>query len=177
MVSGRIASAVGIGPDLHLLSRVRPTGRCLPKQLVFHGDEKGGAAARPLASFSWVAHHRLPYFLSRRETALDEVRPDAEFSFQPQTVPRQGNAFIKRHEHYDVEGRQLESYRTRVRGRIAGWGLVRTHAADAARVLPRPAPPRPLGATLLAPGAPPDASLLGAFASRVPATEVVRAIP
>ena len=30
---------------------------------------------------------------------------------------------------------------TRVRGGVAGWGLVRTHAADAARVLPRPAPP------------------------------------
>ena len=40
--------------------------------------------------------------------------------------------------------------RTRVRGRITGWRLVRTHAAGAARVLPRPATPRPLGAALLA---------------------------
>ena len=46
--------------------------------------------------------------------------------------------------------------------RIAGWRLVRTHAAGAARVLPRPATPRPLGAPLLAAGAPPDRRLLGA---------------
>jgi hypothetical protein len=45
---------------------------------------------------------------------------------------------------------------------ISGWRLVRTHAADAARVLPSRAPPRPLGASLLAAGAPPDRRLLGA---------------
>jgi hypothetical protein len=281
MVSGRIASAEIIGPDLHLLSRAPVTVRSLSEQHFFQDGEKERAVARPLASFSWVAHHWLPYFLSRRETALAEVRPGADFSFQPQTVPRQGNAFVKRHEHYDVEGPQLERYRTRrvgrpaaswspsargrrhpreprgdlvdvsgyrhpiqlpcrnvagkgdlpsgegarcrhpvcprgchggdndrgwarspfcrrsrqpivaghvqrcsrlgyrsrVGGRIAGWGLVRTHAAGAARVLPRPATPRPPGATPLAPGAPPDAGLLGAGASRIPATEGGRAVP
>src|SRR5579862_6524522 len=47
-------------------------------------------------------------------------------------------------------------------GRIAGWRLVRTHAAGAARVLPRRATPRPLGASLLAAKASPAGRLLGA---------------
>jgi hypothetical protein len=46
--------------------------------------------------------------------------------------------------------------------RITGWRLVRTHAADAARVLPSRAPHRPLAASLLAAGAPPDRRPLGA---------------
>src|SRR4029078_8397361 len=60
----------------------------------------------------------------------------------------------------------LEPALTKRRSRIAGWGLVRTHAAAAARVLPSPAPPRPLGATLLSSEAPPEPEVLGAFASR-----------
>jgi hypothetical protein len=59
---------------------------------------------------------------------------------------------------------------------VTGWGLVRTHAAGAACVLPRPATPRPLGATLLAAAAPPDVGLLGATASRIPGTEGARAV-
>jgi hypothetical protein len=50
--------------------------------------------------------------------------------------------------------------------RIAGWGLVRTHAADAACVLPRPATSSPFGAALLTGRAPPDRTLLGDEASR-----------
>ena len=285
MAGRRVASTDIMCHTPRICSRGRATLRCLPKQPFSQDGEKERAVARPLASFSWVAHHRLPCFLSRRDSAR-QARPDADFSFQPQTVPRQGNACVKRHEHYDVEGPQLEryrtrrvgrpaasrspgrrgadidareargdlvdvsgqvswrsgfsclvgkrrgkrrpyragrardavipsapagchggdndrgrarspfcrrrrqpivaahiqrcshrGYRTRVKGRIAGWGLVRTHAAGAARVLPRPAPPRPLGASLLAPGAPPDAGLLGAIASRIPATEGGRAVP
>jgi hypothetical protein len=281
MAGRRIASTDIMCHTSRTCSRGRATLRCLPKQHFFQDGEKERAVARPPGSFSWVAHHRLPYFLSGRETGPGEVRPDADFSFQPQTAPRQGNAFVKRHEHYDVERPQLERYRTRrvggpaaswspsargrrhsrglrrdlvdvsgyqhpvqlpcrnvagkadlpsgegarcrhpvcprgchdgdndrgwarspscrrsrqplvaahvprcsrrgyrsrVRGRIAGWGLVRTHAAGAARVLPRPATPRPLGAALLAAGPPPEAGLLGAVASRIPAAEGARAVP
>jgi hypothetical protein len=62
----------------------------------------------------------------------------------------------------------LALQRSRGVGRIAGWGLVRTHAAGAARAVPSPSTPRPLGAPLLSCEAPsePAPEQLGAFASR-----------
>ncbi len=78
-----------------------------------------------------------------------------------------GTHFPPRADNSDVDRCVPSSLSSRCRTRIAGWGLVRTHAADAARALPSPAPPRPLGASLLAGAAPPDGrGLLGAIASR-----------
>jgi hypothetical protein len=87
-----------------------------------------------------------------------------------------GNAEPRPHEKGGVHMTTTICYLTSGAERIAGWGLVRTHAAGAACVLPRPATPRPLGASLLAAEAPPDAGLLGATASRIPATEGARAV-
>jgi hypothetical protein len=71
----------------------------------------------------------------------------------------------------DVVGHgTLGCSRSSVIGAVAGWGLVRTHAADAARVLPSPPTPRPLGAPLLSSEASPDPEMLGATASRSPET-------
>jgi hypothetical protein len=110
--------------------------------------------------------------------------PDSRNFLSIQTKNRRGTSFLgqagnvarRPHEKDGVHMTTTTCYLMSGAGRIAGWGLVRTHAAGAACVLPRPATPRPLGALLLAAGAPPDAGLLGATASRTPATEDARAI-
>ena len=63
--------------------------------------------------------------------------------------PRNGGYQL--HEKHDVDTDASDCSRTsEVVERITGWGLVRTHAAVAARVLPRRAAHQPLGAPLIA---------------------------
>jgi hypothetical protein len=90
--------------------------------------------------------------------------------------PNAGNIYLVTSDNYCVRAMLANLVSPSVYRGVAGWGLVRTHAAGAARVLPRPATPRPLGASLLAAAAPPDAGLLGATASRNLATEDVRSV-
>jgi len=120
----------------------------------------------PIARFSWADLDPLPIprniFSSGTKSCRGPLSP--------------GNTGCQLHEKRDVYADASDCSRTSGVERITGWGLVRTHAAGAARVLPRPASPRPLGASLLAVGAPPDAGLLGAAASRAHARRGLNAV-
>ena len=120
----------------------------------------------PMAWFSWVDLDPLPI-------APNIVSIEPKSRRGPLSL---GNAGCRLHEKYVVDAAVSTCSRTSGAEQIAGWGPVRTHAADAARALPRPAKPRPLGASLLAAGASPNAGLLGAFASRPPVAESTRAV-
>ena len=67
-----------------------------------------------------------------------------------------GHIFERPLDNSEVDAAGFEVALTGRQMRIAGWGLVRTNAADAAFVLPSPVPRRPLGAPLLASAVAPD---------------------
>jgi hypothetical protein len=81
-----------------------------------------------------------------------------------------GRFFQRRADNSDVDAIGFEVAPIERRTRIAGWRLVRTHAAGAARALPRGTTSRPLCAPLLSCATSPDPEPLGAVASRRPNT-------
>src|SRR5665213_1169694 len=125
---------------------------------------------RPTPNLSGGSQKTAPSFLDCLRRAFEMLPRGADASLRDATTPEivrcGGNI---REPPVDktyvtiVHSRLLPTSGMR---RVAGWGLVRTHAAGAARALPSPASPRPLGASLLACRAAPEAELLGAFASR-----------
>ena len=99
----------------------------------------------------------LPLSVSRNFFSIRTKNRRGGFFYRPVV-----NAVPRPHEKDGVHMKTTICYPTSGVERITGWRLVRTHAAGAARVLPRRATPRPLGASLLAAGASPDRRLLGA---------------
>ena len=90
------------------------------------------------------------------------MRP-SEFGRSAEKV---GRFFRRRADNSDVDATAFGVAPIERRTRIAGWRLVRTHAAAAACALPRRTTSRPLGAPLLSCATSPDPEPLGAVASR-----------
>ena len=80
--------------------------------------------------------------------------------------PNAGNIYLVTSDNYCVRAMLANLVSSSVYRGVAGWRLVRTHAADAARALPRRSTSRPLGAPLLPCEPSPDPEPLGANASR-----------
>jgi hypothetical protein len=124
----------------------------------------GSPAPRPVRFSGNRSVHRPPVEFSRPD--LEPLRIQRNYlSIEPKNrrgLPSLSNASRQPHEKDGVDADASACSRTGGLERIAGWRLVRTHAADAPRVLPRRATPRPLGASLLAAKASPDWGLLGA---------------
>jgi hypothetical protein len=124
------------------------------------------------ATFLCLGRNRQPWPLGRvrslprpgapRRPPQRALGAIAKSSRHPLFSAEKRNSAARRHENYCVDVHATICVPTSGVGRITGWRLVRTHAAGAARVLPRRATPRPLGASLLAAKASPDRRLLGA---------------
>ena len=100
--------------------------------------DRFAVAVAACAAGTFLKHHLLRVHLASWPSCLD-------IDFWPRSRPEAGLR-SQRPDHPPVlrAVRPLlpQLYTTRASRGVAGWGLVHTHAADAARVLPRPALPR-----------------------------------